>query len=119
MAFVNPSASLTAALSAKVDSVVTLTLTVTNASTQPAVVSSGSGQAYDFTILDASTGAPVWRWSDGMAFTMAFITRTIPPNGSLVFTERWKPAQKGSYVGIGTLVSVSHRAEAKTSITIP
>lgn len=116
---VTPSATLSASLSAKVDSVVTLTLTITNPTDSPVDVSSGSSQTYEFTILDAATGARVWRWSDGRAFTLAFVTRTLAAHGSLTFTEQWKPTQKGTLVALGSLVSASHRADAKASISVP
>ena len=116
---VAPSVSLPATLSARVDTVVTLTLTVSNPSSAPADVTFGSGQRYDFTISDGSTGAQLWRWSMGIAFTQSLSTLTIPANGTLVFTQSWKPTQKGALVATGSLVSVSHRADAKLSITVP
>ncbi len=117
---VTPIASLSAELTtATVDSVVALTLKVTNAASTAANVTFGSGQQYDFYVVDAATGAHVWRWSEGMAFTMALGTVTIPANGSLTYSARWKPAKKGSYVAVGSLVSLSHRADAKVMVTVP
>ncbi len=116
---VQPSAALPAVLTAKVDSVVTLTLTVTNPSVTPVDVVFASGQRYDFAILSAATGAEVWRWSVGRAFTMAFGQHTLPANGTIVFIDTWKPTVKGNLVAVGSLVSASHRAEGKAQLTIP
>ncbi len=114
-----PSASLPATLSARVDSVVTLTLTVSNPSSVPATIARSSGQQYDFTVTDAASGALLWRWGMGMMFTQSLGTETILANGSRTFIESWKPTQKGNLVATGSLVSVSHRAEAKLAITVP
>lgn len=116
---VTPNVSLPATLTAKVDSLMTLTLTVSNPSSVPAMIHFNSGQHYDFTISDASNGALLWRWGMGMFFTQVLSTETIPANGKLVYTAEWKPASKGSYVGTGSLVSVSHRADAKVAVSVP
>ena len=114
-----PSTSLPATLSARVDSVVTLTLTVRNPSSVPATIAHSSGQQFDFTVSDAASGALLWRWGMGMMFTQALGTETIPANGSLTYSATWKPTQKGSLVATGSLVSMSHRAEARLAITAP
>ena len=114
-----PSASLPATLSARVDSVVTLTLTVSNPSSVPATIAHSSGQQFDFTVTDAASGALLWRWAMGVLFTQALGAETIPPNGSLTYTASWKPTQKGNLIATGTLVSLSHRAEAKLAIMVP
>ena len=101
------------------DSVVTLTLTVSNPSSVPATIAHSSGQQFDFTVTDAASGALLWRWGMGMMFTQALGTETIPANGSLTYSATWKPTQKGSLVATGSLVSVSHRAEARLAITAP
>lgn len=116
---VTPSVSLTAALSAKVDSLVTLTLTVVNPSSTPVQVAFNSGQHYDFTVSDAVTGALLWRWGTGVLFTQVLSTQDIPGNDALVYTAQWKPTQKGALLATGTLVSASHRAEAKLAISVP
>ena len=116
---VQPTVALPAVLTAKVDSVVTLTLTVTNPSATPADVVFSSGQRYDFAIVSAATGAEVWRWSVGRGFTMAFGQQTLPANGTIVFVDTWKPTVKGNLVAVGSLVSASHRAEGKVQLTIP
>jgi Intracellular proteinase inhibitor len=116
---VRPVAALPAALSAKLDSLVTLTLTVSNPSSSPIAVSFSSGQHYDFTISDAATGVLLWRWGMGMMFTQTFSSQSVPANGTLVYTTQWKPAQKGNFVATGSLVSASHGADAKTTVSVP
>lgn len=116
---VTPNVSLPATLTAKVDSLVTLTLTVTNPSASPAKIDFNSGQHYDFTISDASTGALLWRWGMGVLFTQMLSTETIPSHGSLVYTATWQPSQKGNLVATGSLVSLSHKSDARVSLTVP
>lgn len=53
-----------------------------------------SGQSYDAVIFDKK-GSELWRWSDGMAFTQALRTESIPVGKSAVFKaeipkEKWK-----------------------------
>jgi Intracellular proteinase inhibitor len=115
---VPPNASLPATLTAKVDSIVTLTLTVSNPSS-PARIEFSSGQHYDFSIIDASSGALLWRWGMGMMFTQMMSSESIPANGTLVYTATWKPAGKGNYIAVGSLVSMSHRADAKVQVSVP
>ena len=55
----------------------------------------------------------------GVMFTQALVAETIPANGSLSYTASWKPTQKGNLLATGSLVSVSHRAEAKLAIMVP
>jgi hypothetical protein len=96
-----------------------MTLTVKNPSADPIKVTFPSGQKYDFVVTDSTTGRDVWRWADGKGFTMALVDQTVPGNGSLVFTERWKPLGRGRYLVHGLLVSLSHRAEAYASVLVP
>jgi len=116
---VRPSSQLPATLTTTVDSLVTMTLTVKNPSADPIKVTFPSGQKYDFVVTDSTTGRDVWRWADGKGFTMALVDQTVPGNGSLVFTERWKPVGRGRYLVHGLLVSLSHRAEAYASVLVP
>jgi hypothetical protein len=50
---------------------------------------------------------------------MALGQQVVPPNGTLVFIERWKPTVKGNLVALGSLASASHRAEAKAQLSVP
>lgn len=114
-----PAGALSATLAATVDSGVTLTLTVRNTAGTPAQVSFASGQHADFTVTDINTGAVVWRWGMGMLFTQVASVETVPPNGTLVYSARWTPAQKGKFVATGRLVSQSHQALASVPLTVP
>jgi Intracellular proteinase inhibitor len=120
---VRPSNELPAQLSATVASVaattdVSLTLTVKNPNAAPIDVKFPTGQKYDFVVTDSLTGKDVWRWSAGRGFTQALESRTVPPNGSLTFTEKFTPPAKGLYLAHGFLVSTSHRAEAYASVIV-
>ena len=116
---VTPGLTLPAALSVQVDSLVTLTLSVSNPSVTPAEVFFSSGQHFDFTVNDAADGRVIWRWGTDMLFSQALSTQTIPANGTLVYTAQWKPTRKGNLIAIGSLKSISHRAEARLSISVP
>ena len=106
-------------LTAAVSGLVTLTLTVSNPSAIPATIDFSSGQRCDFTISDASTGTPLWRWGADMLFTQALSAETIPARGTLVYSAEWKPPANGDYVATGSLVSRSHRASAKATVSVP
>ncbi|MEO7180427.1 MAG: BsuPI-related putative proteinase inhibitor, partial [Gemmatimonadaceae bacterium] len=68
---VRPSYVMPAALTATVDSVVTLKLTFKNPSPEPIKVTFSSGQKYDFVVIDSTTGRDVWRWSANKSFLQA------------------------------------------------
>jgi len=116
---VRPSAQLPAKLTATVDSVVHLTLTISNPSAQSVDVAFPSSQKYEFAVSDTVTGREVWRWGANKSFAMMFGTQSIPGGGSLAFTEQWKPTAPGRYLAHGQLVSTSHRAEAYASVVVP
>jgi hypothetical protein len=97
---------------------VTLTFTVLNPGTAPVELHFTSGQQYEFRIRTAA-GAPVWTWSANKSFTAALSSRTLGPNESLTYVERWSPALPGSYVALGSLVSSSHHAEAAAAFVVP
>ena len=97
---------------------VTLTFTVLNPGTSPVALHFTSGQQYDFRVRTAG-GAPVWTWSASRSFTAALSSRTLGPNESVTYVEQWTPAQPGSYVALGSLVSSSHHAEAATAFVVP
>jgi hypothetical protein len=115
---VTPVAALPATLSATVDSLVTLTLTVSNPASSPIAVSFSSGQQYDFTIYDATTSVALWRWSASRSFVQTFSTQNVPANGTLVYSAQWKPTVK-SVIATGSLVSATHRADAKITVSVP
>lgn len=97
---------------------VTLTFTVLNPGPAPVELRFTSGQQYEFRIRTPG-GAPVWTWSADKGFTAALSSRTLAPNESVTYVEQWSPAQPGSYVALGSLVSSSHHAEAATTFVVP
>jgi hypothetical protein len=115
---VRPSNQLPATLTATVSDVVNLTLTFKNPSAEPIKVTFTSGQKFDFVVTDSATGRAVWQWSANKSFPMGMSEQTIPANGSLVFTEMWKPTSRGLYLARGVLVSTSHRGEAYASVIV-
>ena len=114
-----PTAPLAATLGVKVDSIATLTLTVTNTSTTSAAVLFSSGQHSDFSVYNGTTGDRMWNSSMGIFFTQIVSVDTIPAGGQRVFTSYWAPTTKGTFTATGTLVSRSHSAEAKASFSVP
>ncbi len=114
-----PRAPLPATLGIKVDSIVTLTLTVSNPASTPTPVLFGSGLHSDFTIYDGGAGAPVWQWSAGKLFTQVVSTDTVPAKGQLVYSAQWQPTKKGTFTAVGSLVSRSHIADAKVQFSVP
>ena len=115
---VTPSVSLPAGLAATVDGDVTLTYTVTNSASTPITVTFNSSQNYDFRIIDSVTGATVWTSSAAKVFLAALTTKSIGANTSVIYTEKWKPTQKGTFYVVASLTSQSHRADAKQVFTV-
>jgi hypothetical protein len=97
---------------------VTLTFTVTNPGSAPVELRFTSGQQYDFIIRTAG-GTPVWSWSANKSFTAALSSRTLGPAESVTYVEQWTPAQPGSYLALGALVSSSRRARADAAFVVP
>jgi hypothetical protein len=114
-----PSAELPSTLSATVGAGVTLTFTVRNPADTAITVSFPSGQRYDFVVADSTTGRDVWRWSASRTFVQSAQRESIPPGGSLTYTESWTPAARGRYLAHGQLASTSHRADAYASVVVP
>ena len=114
-----PRAPLPSTLGIKVDSLVTLTLTVSNPASTPVAVLFGSALHADFTIYDASTSDRVWQWSADRMFMQVVSADTVPAKGQLVFTAQWQPPKKGTFTAVGTLVSRSHVADAKVQFVVP
>jgi hypothetical protein len=114
-----PRAPLSSTLGVKVDSMATLTLTITNDGNTAAPVLFTSGQHSDFSVYDGATGERVWNSSMGVFFTQVVSTDTIPPKGQRAFTAYWVPTRKGPLTATGSLVSRSHIADAKVQFTVP
>jgi hypothetical protein len=114
-----PRALLPSTLGVKVDSIATLTFTVTNDGATSAAVLFTSGQHSDFSVYDGATGERVWNSSMGIMFTQVASTDTIPAKGQRVFAAYWAPTKKGSFIATASLVSRSHAADAKVQFTVP
>lgn len=63
-----------------------MTLSITNNSDAAVTFRHGSGQKYDFVLLD-SNGDELYRWSKGKFFTMALTSTTVAPGETVTFTE--------------------------------
>ncbi len=62
-----------------------LELKVTNNGDSDYTIAHRDGQIYDMTILDKNN-KPLWRWSDGMAFTQALTSSSVPAHQNVVYT---------------------------------
>ncbi|MHB1416094.1 MAG: BsuPI-related putative proteinase inhibitor [Chloroflexota bacterium] len=80
---------------------VKFTVTVKNDGSAPAALQFNSGQRFDIVVLDAQ-GNEVWKWSNGMMFTMALGTLELQPGESKSFDATWDQKDgKGAQVGAG------------------
>ena len=95
---------------------VALTFRVSNDTLPDMVIGFRSGQIYDFEVRDAD-GATVWRWSDGLGFTLALRDVPLRRGETLTYVERWKPASATprEYVAVAWLESYTARAVSKAS----
>lgn len=116
---VKPSGELQGKLAATVDSVLHLTFTVRNPSSEAVKIVYPSGQKYDFAIVDSTSGKQVWRWSASRTFLAAIVEESLPAGGTLTFVETWKPAARGRYLAHAWLTSTSHRSEAYAAVVVP
>jgi hypothetical protein len=114
-----PTVGLPATITVTTDTLVTLTLTISNPGASAVQVVHPSSQRYEFVIADGTTGLPVWKWSDGQGFFQALTSETIAAGGRLTYTASWKPTRKGAFIATGELVSISHRAGARASFSVP
>lgn len=116
---VKPSGELRGKLAVTVDSVLHLTFTVLNPSTEAVKITYPSGQKYDFAVVDSTSGKEVWRWSASRTFLAAIVEQSVPSGGTLTFVETWKPVARGRYLAHAWLTSTSHRAEAYAAVLVP
>jgi hypothetical protein len=97
---------------------VRMVLHVTNPTDQPVVLEFSSGQRYDFAVRTAG-GADVWRWSADKSFMQALGSETIPPGGTVDYSESWAPGNRtGSFVAIAELTSTSHRIQEQAAFQL-
>jgi len=78
-------------------------LAVANAGTDPVELTFRSGRVADFAV--SADGEPVWRWSDGRAFTQAIRTETLDPGESVTGSGRWEDPAPGEYAVAATLAA--------------
>ena len=116
---VKPSGELQGKLAVTVDSVMHLTFTVRNPSSDAVKIVYPSGQKYDFAVVDSTSGKEVWRWSASRTFLAAIVEQSVPGGGTLTFVETWKPAARGRYLAHAWLTSTSHRSEAYAAVVVP
>ncbi|WP_411963094.1 BsuPI-related putative proteinase inhibitor [Haloferax sp. YSMS24] len=97
---------------------VSLTLTVENAGGEPIDLSFADGQRAEFVAID-ETGAEVWRWSDGRAFSMALGSETLAPGGSVTYGAEWPSPPAGEYEVTGSLAATDADASATMTVVVP
>jgi hypothetical protein len=97
---------------------VRLVLHVTNPTDQPVALEFSSGQRYDFAVRTRD-GTDVWRWSADKSFMQAVGSETIPPGGTLDYSEVWAPGNRsGSFVAVAELTSTSHRIQEQAAFQL-
>ncbi len=78
------------------------TIEIQNTSGKNATLVSGSGQKFDFSAFKIGAkgeveAKPTWKWSNGMMFTMALVSKTLAPNEKLSYKATWENAPAGKY----------------------
>lgn len=83
----------------------------------------GTGQRYDFDV--SRDGNPVWRWSDGMAFTQQVGEETWAAKTCKSWSVTWNganrngaPAPTGRYQVVGTLTSSPKQSSSPKSFCL-
>ena len=100
---------------------VTFEFRVENAGESPVELTFSSGQTADVAVYEGTTitaeDEPVWRWSDGMMFTQALQTRTLPPGDTITEEFTWETESGGEYTARGTLTA-DREMTAETTISV-
>ena len=96
---------------------IVLELAATNDGQAPLVLDFPDGQRYDFEVF-SEDGASVWRWADGMFFTMMLGRETLEIGASLRWTERIESGlPAGVYRVVATLTTVEpHTIEGTLTV---
>lgn len=112
--------SLVSSLHAQVDGdSVQLTLAVSNAGAEAAVLEYATTQRYDFAVRDSS-GAEIWRWSADQLFGQAVGADTLESGGTREYRASWyHGGRAGRYEATGELTSSDQSLELKTELEIP
>jgi len=100
--------TLDARLDVRIEDAVTFAFTVTNPTTERVELTFRGGRTADVVVRAAdsgsgSVGGPVWRWSDGRAFTQTLRTEILAPGEEARETMVWEDPEPGSYVAVATL----------------
>lgn len=115
--------TLDARLDVRVEEAVTFAFTVTNATTEHVELRFRDGQTADVVLrdadADAGVGGPVWRWSDGRAFTQALRTETLGPGDSVSHVVEWSDPPDGEYTAEATLAATEHDLADRRSFSVP
>jgi hypothetical protein len=94
---------------------VRLVFHITNTTNQPVRLEFTSGQRYDFAVRSAA-GAELWRWSASRSFMQALGSETMPPSGSLTYSEVWASGPRtGAFVAIAQLTATNHPIEQRAN----
>ena len=96
---------------------IVLELAATNDGQAPLVLDFPDGQRYDFEVF-SEDGASVWRWAEGMFFTMMLGRETLETGASLRWTERIADGlPAGVYRVVATLTTVEpHTIEGTLTV---
>lgn len=92
---------------------------VTNSTANPIDIQFPTGQTYDVSVYDDSTGAFVWSSSTGVFWTQLARTVTIAPGESWHYDTSWPHPQSGHYRAIGRLTSTNVDAVASSRFGVP
>jgi hypothetical protein len=99
------------------------TLTACNPASSSVAVTFPTGQRYDFEVR--RSGSLVWRWSDGMAFTMIYGRETWAPKQCKSYSATWDgtnsshaPVATGAYDVTGILASSPRESTAPKSFCL-
>ncbi len=95
-----------------------LTFKVTNNEDYPYSVAHRDGQVFDFAIRSRA-GEVLWRWSDGMAFTMALTSSSVAPHSSVVYTaaipmKEYKEFKNKAFLVTAWIVDTPLRLSTRT-----
>jgi hypothetical protein len=91
-----------------------LTLTLKNTRKDPVTLHFSSGQKYDMEIRQGKgrSGAKIWHWSKGVAFTEMMTSLTLAPGKQQTYMETYKPGNMwmpalapGTYTFVATVTT--------------
>jgi len=80
---------------------------VTNEDTEPVELTVTSSQLGDVIVRRDRSGEtePVWRWSDGRAFTQVMTTNRLGPGETIEQTFTWAEPTPGDYEAVARLAA--------------